>query len=155
MRRTAAAILTGVLALGAAACSGDDDEPEVERTTTSAPAVPADLVRDVNRQCTILTGRLQVALEGTDPIAEPERYVDVVQENLLPVLREFVEVFDAIGDDVPDAIRDDYDAFVDGLDDGADLVESEPAVVLNAQVDPLEDFYARAADLGFTACSGE
>jgi hypothetical protein len=155
MRRTVTAVVVGVLALGVTACSDDDGAPDVERTTTTRHELPGALISEVNRQCTIFAQQLQDGLGGADPVADPVRYVEVVQENLLPVMREFVDVFDATGDDVPDELRSDYDAFVDGLDDGADLVENEPTVVLNAAVDPLEDFYDRAADLGFTSCSGE
>jgi hypothetical protein len=151
MKRRTMVLLAGVLALGSlgTACSDDGGGGDDPR--------PDDRVREEfallgNEQCTVFTTRIDQSVEHLDPINDPDGYVKGVQEDSLPILREYVDVFESLGDDAPEEQRSDLAAFVDALRGAIELLENEPAVVLNPAVDPFADFYDLAEDLGFDVC---
>ncbi len=134
-----------VFALVAAGCSSSSKSSSTSNTTTP-PLTKADFVKQANDICTSYNSKISNAASGLSANSTQAQQVDVVQNKVIPLLRQEVADLRKLTPPPADSaqVAAIFDAVASGIDAASQKLKTDPATALGSDYKP----FAHADDLG-------
>ncbi len=143
-----------VFALIAAGCSSSSKSSS--SSTTTLPALTkADFVKQANAICTGYTAKIGAAASGVTDSTPQAEQVDIVQNKVIPLLRQEVADLRKLTPPAADKaqVAAIFDAVSTGIDNAEQKLKTDPAAALGSDYKPFTHADELGNAYGLTECT--
>lgn len=148
LKRAIAVAACAALALGVAACGGDDGG----ETTAVETQTKEEWVKQADEICAAGDAEIQQAAQdaGLSGSSTPEELSEFYTDTVLPNIESQRDQIEALP--APEGSEDDASAMIDALDQAIEDAKADPDALVQGDGSAFDDVNQQAQELGLTDC---